>query len=808
MAVPKWLDSDYVQTILRKAEKDDSIRVSSLSVKPAIAKGENYASDLYRLNVDYSRILEGRQVTESKSVITKVATDGGCRDEMARESRFFEIEMSMMSETLPRMQEILTSHGMSASLSAQCLHIQEADPKHLFLEDLLVAGFRLADRRKGLDLDHCLVAMRNLAKFHAASVALGEKDLQAVKKYNKGMFDKNQCNAVIEFYPGRAKMLAEEVANWPELSPRIRQKLAKLPEGLYERGCEAALLREDDFNVLTHGDVWTNNMMFRYDENHKPIDHRFLDFQISNYASPVLDLLYFFATSPNDDVRKQHRELIVREYHAALTTAMAQLKCSTAGPSLEYIMDSLRKRALFEVILTFSILPLALFDLKSVISPEEAEEYNVEHERLSYKGELFRKVMTRILPLYDSMGLLDTQNGLRFIKMAVPMWLNSDYIKAVLRKVEKNDSIEVSDMTVKPATANGDNYMSDMHRIGAASNSCGFLTDEISMMSETLPRMQEILSRHGMPASLSARCLPTQEEGPIHLLLEDLVAEGFRLADRQAGLDLDHCLVAIRNLANFHASSVALAEKDLAAVTKYNKGNFHKDHVLIAFFESTMKYFAEEVAKWPELNPRIYNKILKLSEVVREKLCEAALFRENDFNVLNHGDFWINNIMFRYDDQQNPVDSRFVSAKFYIYQLKLHVDFQLSNYASPAIDILFFFGTSLSDVVREQHRELIVREYHASLTATMAKLKCVTVVPSLDQLLDTLKKRALCEVVTSFTLFPMILVDKSNFVSLDDVMKGGGGANSIFQGDLFRKVMKKILPLYDSMGLLDTTSTS
>ncbi|XP_046623588.1 uncharacterized protein LOC124306711 isoform X1 [Neodiprion virginianus] len=280
--------------------------------------------------------------------------------------------------------------------------------------------------------------------------------------------------------------------------------------------------------------------------------------------------------------------------------------------------------------------------------------------------------------------------------MAVPMWLNSDYIKAVLRKVEKNDSIEVSDMTVKPATANGDNYMSDMHRIGvkflrvldgrqvtetrsfiakiaiaegiqAKMTADGrFFEIESSMMSETLPRMQEILSRHGMPASLSARCLPTQEEGPIHLLLEDLVAEGFRLADRQAGLDLDHCLVAIRNLANFHASSVALAEKDLAAVTKYNKGNFHKDHVLIAFFESTMKYFAEEVAKWPELNPRIYNKILKLSEVVCEKLCEAALFRENDFNVLNHGDFWINNTMFRYDDQQNPVDSRFVSAKFYI----------------------------------------------------------------------------------------------------------------------------------------------
>lgn len=79
-------------------------------------------------------------------------------------------------------------------------------------------------------------------------------------------------------------------------------------------------------------------------------------------------------------------------------------------------------------------------------------------------------------------------------------------------------------------------------------------------MSETCPRMQQILGQV-LEASLAARCMYVQYEKPVHLIVEDLAPKGFRMADRQAGLDLDHCLIAIRNLAAFHASSVALFEK-------------------------------------------------------------------------------------------------------------------------------------------------------------------------------------------------------------------------------------------------------
>ncbi|XP_046431331.1 uncharacterized protein LOC124185050 [Neodiprion fabricii] len=407
MDVPTWLNSSYVQAVLRKAEKDDSVEVTSMTVKPATAKGDNYTSNMHRITLVLSRISEGRELMETRSLIAKLAPQGGSWEEMISEAGIFAVEMSMMSETLPIMQRILTKAGKTATLAARCLHVEYEKPVHLIVEDLAPAGFRMADRQAGLDLDHCLLAIRNLAIFHASSVALVEKDLKAVSKYTRGMFHKDRPSAMVEFIKASTKTLAEEVAKWIELSPRISEKISKLSEVVYEKACEVTLFRKDDFNVINHGDFWVNNMLFRYDERQKVVDQIFVDFQICHYGSPATDILYFFGTSPSEETRIHHRESILREYHHTLTDTMTQLKCTTEPPSFNDLQDVLRKRAFCEAIATFTILPIVLVDKSNVQSIEEMISLNGKYENPAYKGKSYRKVMTRLLPLFDSMGLLD-----------------------------------------------------------------------------------------------------------------------------------------------------------------------------------------------------------------------------------------------------------------------------------------------------------------------------------------------------------------------------------------------------------------
>ena len=56
------------------------------------------------------------------------------------------------------------------------------------LEDLCAESFKMAERRQGLDLAHCLLTMRRLAKFHAASVVLHDQDPESMAIYDKSFF--------------------------------------------------------------------------------------------------------------------------------------------------------------------------------------------------------------------------------------------------------------------------------------------------------------------------------------------------------------------------------------------------------------------------------------------------------------------------------------------------------------------------------------------------------------------------------------------------------------------------------------------
>lgn len=53
-SVPKWLDKEFLEKHLRNYFGNKQITIVNFEVKPATAKGENYASYLYRVKLTYS----------------------------------------------------------------------------------------------------------------------------------------------------------------------------------------------------------------------------------------------------------------------------------------------------------------------------------------------------------------------------------------------------------------------------------------------------------------------------------------------------------------------------------------------------------------------------------------------------------------------------------------------------------------------------------------------------------------------------------------------------------------------------------
>lgn len=95
---------------------------------------------------------------------------------MAKDLGLFEKEIAMYNTTIPQQMEILNKNNKKENFfSAGCLKTQ-IDPKSvLILQDLSPYGYQIADRRTGLDLDHCMLVLERIAKFHASSAALYHK---------------------------------------------------------------------------------------------------------------------------------------------------------------------------------------------------------------------------------------------------------------------------------------------------------------------------------------------------------------------------------------------------------------------------------------------------------------------------------------------------------------------------------------------------------------------------------------------------------------------------------------------------------
>jgi len=53
---PSWLTVEYIEEVLQNYKQDKFIKVKKINVRPASAKGENYASIMYRVSVAYATI--------------------------------------------------------------------------------------------------------------------------------------------------------------------------------------------------------------------------------------------------------------------------------------------------------------------------------------------------------------------------------------------------------------------------------------------------------------------------------------------------------------------------------------------------------------------------------------------------------------------------------------------------------------------------------------------------------------------------------------------------------------------------------
>lgn len=98
---------------------------------------------------------------------------------------------------------------------------------------------------------------------------------------------------------------------------------------------------------------------------------------------------------------------------------------------------------------------------------------------------------------------------------------------------------------------------------------------------------------------------------------------------------------------------------------------------MVKFFTHGMRSLAKAVETNPKLGKKYADKITNMADSIYDKASDSRLPSESDFNVINHGDFWVNNMLFSYDDKGKVRDHIFVSKSIIStsiiqYAIRLH----------------------------------------------------------------------------------------------------------------------------------------
>uniref|UniRef100_A0A1Q3FNC1 Putative ecdysteroid kinase n=1 Tax=Culex tarsalis TaxID=7177 RepID=A0A1Q3FNC1_CULTA len=405
-----WITNELLENILlaEDGSKECRYKVVGHKTEAATKKGDNYASEMYRVEIEYA--MDGKLYSCTK--ILKVIPSGEIQRKVMEKNNIFPREIAVYRDILPRIQKLLQSIGDPVKISPTCNYTTDDPKTMLVFDDLKKCGYQMVDRRIGLDLEQTKLVLKKLAKLHACSAIVYQEDTAVMEPVMEGAISTNPNRQdFLIFYKLCARQVVKLVESWKDPSfGEILIKLRNLPNTTIAKGCQVYTRDDSVFNVLNHDDVWISNLMFKYDDKVTLNDVLLLDYQLAYFGSPGVDLNYFLNGSIKEEIREKHWLELIRYYHTILTETLRKLQYSGNSPTLQDIHVEIIRTGFHSVNAVFCLLPLAMMEnsenAEMDVFLQESEAGEAFREQI-FSNPRYKPILKSALHRFDLLGYFD-----------------------------------------------------------------------------------------------------------------------------------------------------------------------------------------------------------------------------------------------------------------------------------------------------------------------------------------------------------------------------------------------------------------
>lgn len=174
----------------------------------------------------------------------------------------------------------------------------------------------------------------------------------------------------------------------------------------------------DNWKVISHGDLWINNILFHY--HNKKVKHvKFVDLQTVRYSNLTTDILMLLYSSTEGDLRLKHLDRLLEIYQESLINTLREyleknyrqeLATLEEEFSFENIKQEFASRSLFGLGMSLWVMPAITFkslssDLESFVGSLSKRDEN-KPTQITQPREFHTRVAEIVREFY-ARGFLD-----------------------------------------------------------------------------------------------------------------------------------------------------------------------------------------------------------------------------------------------------------------------------------------------------------------------------------------------------------------------------------------------------------------
>lgn len=399
--IPYWLDQNLFVNLV-KNDYGEFSKITNFTVTPAAKPGENSSSVMFRVTIEVD-LMEDENCTKTISFILKTNHNDDSMLSLLENLMLFPKEQQMYASIIPKLESLFEDAGKCVSFAPKSYKfVQHLPLEYVLLEDISRKNFRTGNRLVGLDMTHMKHALAKLAEFHAASACFHERNGSFGEQFMYSIFTEKYRSILTTL--NSSEIFLSHLKKWKNCA-QYAEQLADTDNFLVDRIIQAGKFNPSEFNVLNHGDFWSNNIMFQYDAFGKIKETCFIDFQLGKYGSPAYDLYYLILTSAQMKIKLVEFDFMIKFYFDKLIENLKLLEYHRPLPKLKNLHMALLKSGLSAYLIVSQILPAVMFDVGSISSADREDEFKLKSAM--YSNLNYVRAMELIMPWLDNRGLLD-----------------------------------------------------------------------------------------------------------------------------------------------------------------------------------------------------------------------------------------------------------------------------------------------------------------------------------------------------------------------------------------------------------------